>query len=65
MYQSYWVIYVMRKERWGDGRILALRRRHRHILAVRAQGAPSAHILQIGMFRAVGVAFGNSTLGSS
>jgi hypothetical protein len=32
------------------------------ILAVTAQAATSAHFLEIGMFRAGGVAFGNATL---
>jgi hypothetical protein len=56
------VIYVRRK---GDGRIVALRRRHAPILAVRAQDSPSAHCLDIRMLRELGVAFGYATLDSS
>jgi hypothetical protein len=43
--------------RKGDDCILALRRRLRPILAVRAEDAPSAHFLEVNMSRAVGVAF--------
>jgi hypothetical protein len=49
----------------GDGRILALRRLHMPILAVRVQAAPSAHFLEVGIFRAVGVAFGTVIINSS
>jgi hypothetical protein len=52
-------MYIRRK---GDVRILALRRRHRPILAVRKQDAPSAHFLEVDMIKALGVALGNATL---
>jgi hypothetical protein len=42
-----------------DGRILALRWRHRPILA------HSIHFLEIRMFRAVGVTFANATVDKS
>jgi hypothetical protein len=48
-----------------DGRILALRRLHRPILAVRAQDALPAHFLEVDTSRAVGVAHGNANLDSS
>jgi hypothetical protein len=49
----------------GDGRIRALRRRQRPILAVKVQDAPSTHFLEIRIFREVGVTFANATLDRS
>jgi hypothetical protein len=56
---------ILWKRGGGDGRILALRRRHRPILAVRAQDAASDHFLEICMLRVVGAVFGNATSDSS
>jgi hypothetical protein len=55
----------MRKGRWIEGLILALRMCHRPILAGRAQHTLSALFLETAIFTAVGVAFGNATLDSS